>query len=253
MKKIKLTICLLIMVNVAVFAQLKIFSGATMTGGSAHIALSGNWNNLGTFTAGTSTVIFSAASGTQTITKSGSETFNNLTVNKTSGDLSLSNNVLINGTLNLTSGDLVTGSNTASFGTSAANPSESSSGYINGNATMNQRSVGTGTLNFLSANLTGNTDIGNVTITRVTGSSGDVTVGENSSILCNWDITAGGSSYADRTLALSWLNDLDNGKSFSSGNKAQIWTSTDGGSSWFSTGDASDVSGSNPRTISCTV
>ncbi|MFC2094285.1 hypothetical protein ACFLSH_01520 [Bacteroidota bacterium] len=254
MKTIKLLFCLLLFVNLTVLAQLKINTGATMTGGSAQIALSGNWNNEGTFTAGTSTVIFNAVSGTQTITKSGGETFNNLTVNKTAGDLSLGNNVLVNGTLTLTSGDLVTGSNTVSFGTSAANPSESSAGFINGNATMNQRSVGTGTLNYLSANLTGDTEIGNVTITRVTGSSGDVTVGDNSSISSNWDITAGGTTpYANRTLTLSWLSDLDNGKTFSSGNKAQIWTSTDGGSSWFTTGVASDVSGSDPRTIGSTV
>ena len=51
-------------------------SGTTIIGGSATITLSGSWSNSGTFTPGTSTVIFNGASGNQTIANSNGETFN---------------------------------------------------------------------------------------------------------------------------------------------------------------------------------
>ena len=51
----------------------------TFAGGTATINVAGNWNNLGTFTANTSTVVFNGNAVAQTI--SGNTSFNNLTIN----------------------------------------------------------------------------------------------------------------------------------------------------------------------------
>lgn len=124
-RKIKLktftnSVCLIVLLNIAVIGQgITIGSGTTFTGGSTTVTLSGNWTNSGTFTAGTSNVIFNDSSGNQTITNSGGETFNNLTVNKIGGDVQLSNNITVNGTLTLTSGDVDLNDKTITLGSSA--------------------------------------------------------------------------------------------------------------------------------------
>ena len=60
--------------------------------------MGGNWNNSGTFTAGTGTVSFNGSSA-QTI--NGNNTFNNLTIN--SAGVTASSNQTVNGVLNLQS------------------------------------------------------------------------------------------------------------------------------------------------------
>lgn len=55
----------------------------------------GNWSNSGTFTPNGRAVFFNGA-GTQTITKSGGETFNYLVIDKSAGSLQLSDNVTVN-------------------------------------------------------------------------------------------------------------------------------------------------------------
>lgn len=55
----------------------------------------GNWSNSGTFTPNGRAVFFNGA-GTQTITKSGGETFNYLVIDKSAGSLQFSDNVTVN-------------------------------------------------------------------------------------------------------------------------------------------------------------
>ena len=67
------------------------------------ISLGGNWMNTGTFTATGNTVTFNGVGTNQTIDNT---TFNNLTINKTSGTVTLAGAINIIGNLTLTSGTL---------------------------------------------------------------------------------------------------------------------------------------------------
>lgn len=164
--------------------------------------------------------------------------------------VTLNANKTINSLLKLTSGNLNTGAYTLFFGTSATNPVETSAGAIIGTAVMNSRIVGKASINFLNAYIhSGTDDIGNVVITRKTGTGGIITVGQNSSIACNWYISVEKQPVNGRTLEYSWLSQFDNNKGFSSTNKAQVWTSNNGSSNWVTSGEPIDVSGHDPRTI----
>jgi hypothetical protein len=83
------------------------------------ITVSGNWNNGGTWTHNSGTVVMDG-SALQTIT-SGGDPFYNLTVNNTSTGLSLSDNVQVNNTLTMTDGDINTGSNSLTLGVNTSN------------------------------------------------------------------------------------------------------------------------------------
>ncbi|MEK7263387.1 MAG: T9SS type A sorting domain-containing protein [Bacteroidota bacterium] len=67
------------------------------------ISLGGNWINTGTFNAGGNTVTFNGSGTNQTIDNSD---FNNLTINKTSGTVTLAGTINIIGNLTLTNGTL---------------------------------------------------------------------------------------------------------------------------------------------------
>ena len=84
--------------------DMNIETGLTL-GGLSTIEVTGNWNNLGTFTAGTGTVTFNG-SAQQTITTNG-ETFNNVVINNNSGldaAILLNNDLRVGGQLTLTNG-----------------------------------------------------------------------------------------------------------------------------------------------------
>ncbi|MFA5011869.1 MAG: T9SS type A sorting domain-containing protein [Ignavibacteria bacterium] len=202
----------------------------------------------------TSNLVLNTTSNTPgTIYFSGTNTVNNLTIDETgTSNFALGSNLTVNGTLTLTNGSLATGANTLYFGTSAVNPSEATGKTIIGTSVMNPRTVGNGSINFLSTNIaTGPDNLGNVTITRKTGYLGVITVGSNTSIACNWTITADNQPTSGRDVTYSWLSDFDNGKVFNSTNLGQVWVSDDG-LTWTASGLPLEVSG-DPREITNTV
>jgi hypothetical protein len=168
-------------------------------------------------------------------------------INNGSG-VSLGAATTINGTLTLTNGILTaTSPNTITFGTTAANPTETSSGRIIGTAIMAARTVNTGPLStFLGLAIASGTDnIGNVSLTRVTGADGVVTIGSNSGISCNWTISITGSQPTNgRNVTFSWLSSLDNTLDMS-----QALAYRYNGSAWVAVGSATNVSGSDPRNL----
>jgi fibronectin-binding autotransporter adhesin len=89
--------------------------------------------NTGTFNAGTGTVIFGGGSA-QTLGGS-LTTFNNLTINKSSNNLTLAGttNQQVNGTLTLTNGNIITGSNALILGSTSAVAGGGNSSYVEGN------------------------------------------------------------------------------------------------------------------------
>jgi len=104
-------------VGLTIGGNVTIGNGTIFISGAFTHNVAGNWyNNAGTFTPGTGTVIMSGAA--KTIGGTSSTTFNNLTVNNASGEL-LGYSQTVNGTLTLTSGRLTLGANNLTLGASA--------------------------------------------------------------------------------------------------------------------------------------
>jgi hypothetical protein len=174
-------------------------------------------------------------------------TYGNLKVNNSNG-VSLGGATTVNGTLTLTSGNVSTGSNTLTLGSSATLSGESAGRYIVGNLTTT-RTVGTGSSTFGGIGVSLNAGVDNLadmTVTRVSGSTGAVTVNTKTGINRKWAISSTNPPTNGRDLTLSWVLDDDNGKDLTT---AQVWKSTDGGTTWFTIGNAQNVSGTRSITV----
>ena len=88
-------------------------SAGTLTSTSGNLSLAGNLTNNATFTDNGGTVIFNGGSAQQIRGSNTAQTFNNITVSNTAGDLTLNNggSVTVGGTLNFTSGNCILGLN----------------------------------------------------------------------------------------------------------------------------------------------
>ncbi|HEV3252105.1 MAG TPA: T9SS type A sorting domain-containing protein [Puia sp.] len=82
--------------------------------------LAGNWSRTGTFTAGTSTIIFNG-SAVQTVTATGGENFISLTINNSGAGIQLVNAIVVSTTLTMTQGNIDLNGNNLTLGVSAAN------------------------------------------------------------------------------------------------------------------------------------
>jgi hypothetical protein len=175
------------------------------------VNVGGNWTaNVATdLSAKLTTVIFNG-SGAQTIGGSASTTFKNLTVNKSSGSLTMATNETVAATLAFTSGNITTGSNTLTSGTTAATGTvtASASGYVVGNlkkfvgngAAVKTFEVGTGTyytpLTITPVgNFTGTDATTALTLTSTTGEHANIgTAGiePTKDVNSSWSLTADG-------------------------------------------------------------
>ena len=113
-------------------------STASFTSGSFTHDIKGDFSNSGTFTATGSTITLTGTAD-QAIGGSTTTTFNNLTVNKASGAVTVSTTFNVSGTLTFTSGNISTGSNKVVI-TSTGSVSRTS-GHVVGNL---QKNVATG-------------------------------------------------------------------------------------------------------------
>ncbi|MBN4066120.1 T9SS type A sorting domain-containing protein [Candidatus Amoebophilus asiaticus] len=127
--------------DVTVPADLVITGTLNTAGGN--VTLGGDWTNNGTYTHGSKTITFNGT-GTQTIGGSSSTTFFGLTVNKSSGGITLNGPITIESTLTLTAGIITsTSSNLLTFDVTAIVSGGSSSTYISGPAAKNTNSTST--------------------------------------------------------------------------------------------------------------
>ncbi len=94
--------------------------------------LGGDWSHTGTFTPNNRVVTFNGT-GAQGLT--GATTFDYLTINKSSGTLSLSQDVNVNQSLTLSGGVVATGSNRISLASGAT--ATRTAGHVNGNVEKN--------------------------------------------------------------------------------------------------------------------
>ncbi len=222
------------------------------------LAIEGDFiNDGGTFDAGTGDLTLSGGGSSQQL-RTNTGTLYDLTINKTSGKITLGDDVTITHNLTLTSGNIETGLHQVKFSSSSLDPVESSTSRIIGTSYMDNRAVGIGaSLNFLGLSIgSGVDDLGDVFFTRVTGDgtngnpNGIVGVGPNNSISCYWDITASIQPASGRDITFHWLSDLDNSHDFN-GAKAIVWKND--GSSWASFGSSAYASGPSPYWTSPTV
>lgn len=122
------------------YSNLTLSNSGAKDSNNASISLNGNWlvSGSASFTEGTGTVTFNGAVA-QLITSTGTETFNNLTINNsfaTSPQLTLNNPVSVTGTFTMTDGNINLNTNTFTIGTSAGSPGTLSHGGASANGWM---------------------------------------------------------------------------------------------------------------------
>lgn len=163
------------------------------------ITLLGNWTNSGTFTYGTGTVSFSGVS--QSITKSGGETFYNVSVTGTSGTKSLGSNLTINGNLSINTNNTLDVSSSNYLITILGNWSNNgtftprnSTVSFNGTTQSITKSTGETFYNLTLAGASGTKTLG-----------GNVTISGNLTINASNTLDASTSNY-DVVLAGNWTN-----------------------------------------------
>lgn len=157
--------------------NINIASGATFQPNNSTVNVKGNFTNAGTFAAAGSTIILSGAT-TQNI--SGTNTFNNLTINNTATatpQITLSNNTNVNGIFNMIAGDINLNSKTLTLGSS---------------------SLSTGNLSYTSGTLYGGTFTRYIGSGALTASGGLFPVGRKNkynpvTITTTADATTGGT------------------------------------------------------------
>lgn len=222
--------------NWTIAAQLQINSGSTLNLNGKTLTFNGNtFTNNGTFIGNTlsSSLIIGGSGAKLNIPEM---TLYKLTLNRSNGVM-LTGNVTITNTLTLTSGILNTDNDTIFFTGSASTPVETSTLKIEGTAVMQSRTIGTSSFNFLGAYFAAaNQSLGSVTITRKTGTVAIGNNNGNSSVACNWDIVAQNQPTNGRDMTYNWFSTNDNGNTFSSINRGQVYYSTDNGANWSAIG-----------------
>lgn len=250
--------------NITVLGNLTINNTAgnvlSNTTNNKNITLAGNWLNnrgAGAFLPGTGTVIFNGTTA-QTITCTGGESFRNLTISNTSGDVTLNNAVSVSGTLNFTTGKVVLGANNLIITSGNAITGYSPSNYVvtDGNGTLRISSlttarvfpVGKSTTSYTPATIanTGTSDQFGVRVeptVKEFGTSGNALLfGVVDQAWMIDESVVGGSN---ATLTLQW----------NAGDELASFLRTDCHISHFTAGAwdnsaASSAAGSNPYTVS---
>ena len=105
-------------IGLTIAGNITIGLGTTFDAGAFTHNIAGNWSRTGTFTPSTSTVIFNGAA-LQTITATGGENFENLTINNSGTGIQLANFVTIAVGLTMTLGNIDLNGNNLNLGISA--------------------------------------------------------------------------------------------------------------------------------------
>ncbi|RQO66030.1 hypothetical protein DBR43_27705 [Pedobacter sp. KBW06] len=212
--------------GVTVNNDITIGTGTTFVSGNFTHSVYNNWNNNGTFTAGTGTVQFL---GVQNSNISGATTFNILTVNNSAATVAVTllSNVSV-ATVNMTLGTLLTGTNTLTITTT-----RTGNGIILGTITRNHAFAALTAYAFEGPNnlitFTLPVAINSVTVSVATGPISDFPFGGSISRVYN--ITVPSGTYVGATLRLHYEDAELNGNAEAT---MALWRYN--GSSWNSSG-----------------
>ncbi len=169
-------------------------------------------------------------------------------------DIGSGSSFTINGTVHFSGGSLNTGSNTLTLGPTGTISGEDAGSYLIGNLTTT-RSIGTSSSDFggIGVNISaGEDDLGDVIVTRVSGTAGIVTSPADNSktgIAKKWTIVSSNPPLSGRDLTLSWISSDDNSKDLTT---AQVWKSEDNGITWNTVGALQNASSTRSITINTT-
>ncbi len=105
-----------LLTDIIVDGDLEINNSATFLSNNFNIELKGNWTNLSNFNEGTGIVSFTGT-GDQELINPVDESFYNLSINKTGGEVVLGTNIIISNTLTLTNGVINTTTYKTTLGT----------------------------------------------------------------------------------------------------------------------------------------
>ncbi|MBW8687426.1 T9SS type A sorting domain-containing protein [Chitinophaga rhizophila] len=215
-------------------------SAGTFVQGSFTDTLGGNWTMSGGTYNNTGATIYLNGAGTQTITSTGA--FNNLTVNKATGIVSLGSNITVNSVLNFILNKIVTGATFAVIQptTGVVTGASQSTGWVVGRL---QKAFPTGSAvrNFEVGDIVyyspASIAFGNVTV------SGSILVGvtptdhpnvatsplnPNRSVNRYWSFTNNGANFNSATVTMTWnATDVDPGS-----NTSNFKVSSYNGSTW---------------------
>lgn len=198
-------------------------------------SVGGTWTMTGGTFTNTNTSIRFNGTGTQTVSSTGN--FNSVTINKSSGTVSLSSNITIGGTLTLTSGNIVSNSFTVIL--SSTGSVSRTSGHIVGNLQKNV-ATGTPTRTFeigdaskyspVSLTFASVTVAGNLIATTSSGDHSDVLnsgINPNKSVNRYWTLTNSGITFTTYSATFTFVaGDLDAGATTSSFNVSKRTSGT---------------------------
>lgn len=214
------------------------YNNIAIVNGSGDYNIGGNWVNNGTFTAGLGVVTLNGIAAQNIFS---TNTFNNISINKTSGNAILSSDITVDGTLNFISGNVQTGSNKIIISpTGNITGSGQTTGWINGNL---QKSIQAGSPlqvyevggnNFYtptSITLNGVTTGGSLVTAAIATDHPNLntsSIDGNKSVNRYYKFTNNGIVFTDAGLTLNWeSSDVDAGAS-----TANFKVALYNGSSW---------------------
>ena len=221
----------------------KTISGVTVNG---TLSMKGTATASAAPTYGSSSILEYAGSSAQVTGPELTATLPNLIINNSNG-VTLNRSITINNSLVFNNGVLNSGSNTVTLGASST-ISETNGKYLVGNLLTGPRTVNSNGSSFsgIGVTLAAGVDVGDVSITRVSGSAGIVNANGNQSIARKWTITTTTVPLSPIGLTLQWVTDDINSVDLSN---AGVYKSADGNEPWSQVGLSQDVSAANSISV----
>ncbi len=227
-----LILTLLTFHNFSIAQGFTISNNAVFSLGAATFSLSLNWDDEGTFDAGSGTLLFNKNSGDQTITCPGEDIYYNIEINKTSGNVILQDNITVNNNLTISRGNLNINNNVITLGPSGILSESNSNTIISGtiktirslNAPHNLNVAG------LGAEISTTSNLGSTLILR-----GDMiqTNNGNESIKRFFDIKPANENIVNGELVFHYNQNELNGINES---ELELFSSVDFGNTWMEIG-----------------